>query len=113
MNRQIALAYGIAGLAVATALVVVVGSTAGLFGGPAPAPAPPLTAQAAPAPAAGSPVTPSPEAAGAPDLFTRAPSAPEVVYVDEPARPRRHGDDDHHEDDHHGRGRGDHEDDDD
>ena len=111
MNRQIALAYGIAGLAVATALVVVVGSTAGLFGGPAPAP--PLAAQVAPTPAVGPPVTRSPEFHGAPDLFARAPSDPEVVYVDEPVRPRRHDDDDHDEDDHHGRGRGDDEDDDD
>ena len=113
MNRQIALAYGIAGLAVATALVVVIGSTVGLFGGPAPAPTLPLTAQVAPTPAA-PPAASSPEVPGPPVPFAGA-SDPEVVYVDEPVRSRRHGDDDHDddEDDHHGHRRGDDEDDDD
>ncbi|MCB9735141.1 MAG: hypothetical protein H6745_21340 [Deltaproteobacteria bacterium] len=101
MNRSIALTYAVAGLAVAVALVAIVGATVGLFdtrtpftpGGPATAsldPAPALVASVAPIPADPALADPAAGDAGA-----------EIVYVDAPA-PRRHGDDDDHE--HEGRG---------
>jgi hypothetical protein len=110
MNRQIAFAYGIAGLAVAVAFIAVIGSTSGLFDRAAPdsasvsptvlAALPPASAgQAAPLPLAGPATSPS------------AP-AEEIVYVDAPARAGRHGE---HERKEHGerKGHDDHEEDDD
>ncbi|PKN57432.1 MAG: hypothetical protein CVU56_10550 [Deltaproteobacteria bacterium HGW-Deltaproteobacteria-14] len=109
MNRQIALAYAIAGLAVAVALIVIVGTTGGLFGGSDPAPE--VIAEAAPgaltaplAPSQPLPLPASPDGA-----------APEIVYVDAPAAGGRRGDDDddHERREHGGRGRKHHDDDDD
>lgn len=105
MNRSIALAYGITGLAVAAALVAIIGATTGLFAGDAPAP----TADAplsAPSPTA-APSGPSNVAAGQPVADEAlAPANPEIVYVDEPApgRARHHDDDDDDDDDRSARG---------
>lgn len=95
MNRTIALAYGITGLAVAAALVAVIGTTTGLIGGGAspvenvPAAAVPLTSPATP---------PAPPGAALPGV----PADAEVVYVDAPPAARRGGDHDDDDDDERG-----------
>jgi len=109
MNRQIALAYGVAGLAVAIAFVTVVATTVGFSDAAAP-----------PESAAASPIA-SVDPAALAD-FPSQRNAAEVVYVDEMGNPvdervaqasgRARGDDDdrweHEEDEddhdeHHGR----------
>ena len=110
MNKQIALAYAIAGVAVAIALVVTVGS----------AESPTLTAppELAPAQEADTPPEPRlrslegakpgtavvPEESATPDA--QSAEAPiEYVYVDQPAKERRAGHrDDDDDDDEHGEG---------
>lgn len=108
MNNQIALAYAIAGLAVAAALILIVGTSGGLFGGSASAPE--VVVEAAPN-ALTMPLTPS-----QPLPLPTSPdgAAPEIVYVDAPAAGGRGGDDDddHERREHEGRGRK-HDDDDD
>jgi hypothetical protein len=112
LNRTIALAYAITGLAVAAALVAIVGSTTGLFG-------------SEPSPPTESPTTSTPSAlvAGAPAASPASPvnaqpvldpSGAEIVYVDAPATPRRGDDDKGNDDDLDEKGhRGEREDDDD
>ncbi len=120
MNRTIALAYAITGLAVAAALVAIIGSTTGLFGtDPAPQTAESTTLSnpsapvAAGAPAAAMPLPATLPADLPPDPGNSQPvldpSGAEIVYVDAPASPRRDDDDDS---DKKG-GRGEREDDDD
>ena len=107
MNRSIALAYAITGLAVAAALVAIVGTTAGLFGSRDQAVSDPA-AQSLAAPADGRLVTatdlPTSPGAATPQATSPTLAAqPEVVYVDAPA-PRGDRDDrgrddrDRHED---------------
>ncbi len=96
MNRTIAFAYAITGLAVAAALVAIVGTTAGLFGA---ATEPTQTTLVAP-PVPASPEVPA--AASAPTALAPAPDpGTEIVYVDAPPS-RRDDDDDRgdHGDDH-------------
>lgn len=91
MNKQIALAYGITGLAVAAAFIAIVGSATDLFSDKATVPpseqAPTLAAESSTRPVEqlptiADPVSPEPE--------LRVPAAaPEIVYVDAPARARQ------------------------
>lgn len=97
MHKQIALAYAIAGLAVAAALLVVVGSTTGWFADQVATDAGPIEPATPPAPVP----APSPKpAATRPEPVIPATSRaieppPETIYVDEPApQKRRHHDDD-------------------
>ncbi len=103
MDRNIAIAYGVASFSLAVALVAVLGADAAE---PAPPDAPPVSAPPASPPVAAPPtaVAPAPE--------------PEVVYVDEKGRPlrdgagrRQHEEDEHEEDEHEGRRRRHHDDD--
>jgi len=108
LNRPIALAYGITGLAVAAALVAIIGSTAGLFGSrsdanvdvvssqasslsvaPKTTPVEVVTNVASNTPMAAAPIA---EAAVPPPSS----AAEEIVYVDVPAPTRRSDDDEHH-----------------
>lgn len=95
MNKQIALAYGIAGLAVAVALITVIDTNTGLFGRSdgqaAVTPAPEQTVEAVQVePAANVSSTMNADEALEPPV--------EVVYVDEPASARR-GERERYEDD--------------
>jgi len=101
MNRQVAFAYAIAGLAVAVALIAVVGSRVGLFETrssfqPAASEPPGVHAPHVPGDTPASSTAPSPGAVlvsnGAPITADGA----EIVYVDAPPR-ARHDDDDEHE----------------
>lgn len=117
MNRSIALAYGITGLAVAAALVVIVGVTTGLFRTDPPSPVADgavATQPAAPAPTA--PPLLMPEAAPAPGVPSAVGQDEQIVYVDAPPSTRRghHDDDDDDDDDDDrrgGRGHREHDDD--
>lgn len=99
MNRTIALAYGITGLAVAAALVAIIGSTTGLLGSGS-GPDSPTTAQSqvltASAEAAPTPRADRPEV--------------EILQVDAPptARGRDDDDDDDEHDDEHSEGHREH-----
>lgn len=106
MHKQIALAYAIAGLAVAAALLVVVGSTTGWFADQVATDAAPVEPAAPPAPSP----APSPKpAATRPEPVIPATSQAieppaETIYVDEPAPQKRsHHDDDDDDDDSHER----------
>jgi hypothetical protein len=100
MHKQIALAYAIAGLAVAAALLVVVGSTTGWFPDQIATDSGPIEPASPPAPAP----TPKPAATPLPPVIpatSQAVEPVETVYVDEPApQKRRHHDDDDDDDDH-------------
>jgi len=80
---MIALAYAITGVAVAAALVAIVGSTTGLFG---------ADTEPAPATLLAGPAIVQTEATHS-GIAVEVP-APEVVYVDAPAPGRGHADDD-------------------
>lgn len=118
MDRQLAIAYGVAALSVAVAIIAVLGSGAERLAAPDPL----VSAAPASAPAV---VAAAPALAPAPDPVL-GPVEPPVVYVDERGRPLRgdlaaRGDEDeeededdeeeeHEDDDHHHR-RGDRDDD--
>ena len=94
MHKQIALAYGIAGLAVAFALITVLGSSANLFAGE-------VTPAAGPTSMPASQPTLAPEPTWAPvpaeterGVDAAADMPVEYVYIDEPAPARRGHDDD-------------------
>lgn len=131
MNKHIAFAYAITGLAVAVVAVTTIGSSYGLLGkdaepGTTTAEQAPAAAEAAQRMVEGEP-PPQPQAPQlpvrevtvalppAPTPFERAEQPVEIVYVDEPAQ--RRGDDDDDDDDrqeHHRRkGHDKHQDDDD
>ncbi len=100
MPKQIALAYAIAGLAVAAALLVVLGSTVGLFQDKGATET--VATAPAPAPAALPVAAPTAKPAADPALTQPAAQPIEYVYVDEPAPRKRHhhdDDDDHEESD--------------
>ncbi|MFO0745289.1 MAG: hypothetical protein U1F43_06360 [Myxococcota bacterium] len=109
MNRSIAFAYAITGLAVAAALTAVIGSTTRLFGGGSP-PATAVATAASPAPTS-------------PALEPIAPSEPAITIIDPPvagSAERRRDDDrddrgdrdrDNRDRDDHGRGEREHDDD--
>lgn len=110
LNRTIALAYGITGLAVAAALVAIIGTTTGLLGSTPTTPTEMQLASGAPPAELAAPPTASPAAqAAAPGAAATsvapgaAAAAPEIVYVDAPpvAGAGRGEDDDR--DDHEGR----------
>ncbi len=118
MNKQIALAYGIAGLAVAVAAIVVIGTSVGLFGGRT------SDKGAEPGAEATAAVDGPMSRADAPPVQGRQPvngawpagaqpaaadGPVEVVYVDEPAAQRRRGDDERYEHEHGEHERGEHE----
>lgn len=112
MNKHIAFAYAITGLAVAVAAVTTIGSSYGLLGkdaerGTAAAEQAPAAAEATPRMVEGEPppqAPPLPVGSAtdapptAPTPFERAEQPVEVVYVDEPAQ-RREDDDDDDDDD--------------
>lgn len=112
MNNQIALAYAIAGLAVAAALILIVGTSGGLFAGSASAPE--VVVEAAPSAAPNALTMPLDPSQPLPLPTSPDGGAPEIVYVDAPAAGGRrgHDDDDHERREHEGRGRK-HDDDDD
>ncbi len=87
MNRTIALAYGITGLAVAAALVAIIGSTTGLLGSGSP-----TTAQSQVLTASTQGTAPTARA---------VPSEVEVIQVDAPPTAGRPDDDDDDDDDEH------------
>lgn len=98
MHKQIALAYSIAGLAVAVALLIVIGSSTGLFEDKSMHEATPVQPGA---PAAGPLPAPTPMPVPPPpphqDRTVAQPIEPpvEYVYVDEPlSKKRQHDDDD-------------------
>lgn len=109
MNRTIALAYGITGLAVAAALVAIIGSTTGLLGSGS-GPDSPTTPQSLVLTASAEGTAPTPRA---------DPLEVEILQVDAPPTAgRRDDDDDEHEHsegrrEHDGRGHDGREDDDD
>lgn len=101
MHKQIALAYAIAGLAVAAALLVVVGSTTGWFADQVATDAGPIEPASPPAPdpaPSSKPAAPRPEPV-IPATSQAIESPPETIYVDEPAPQKRshHDDDDDHD----------------
>jgi len=94
MNKQLAFAYGIAGLAVAVALIAVVASATDLLGPPTSA-LPPDPAEAASAPAPDPQADPGAWQTPEPDPRV---TTPEMVIRDE-APPRWRGDDDDDDED--------------
>lgn len=108
MNRSIALAYAITGLAVAAAIITIVGVTSGLFDAGSrtdpvaalatPAAAPSVAAPVGPAPAVAAAAVPETDPTGG--VAPAATVGPEVVTVEMPLgrkhqRPEhRHDDDD-------------------
>ncbi len=112
MNKQIAFAYGIAGLALAGAFITYITAPAeGFDTGAMPEQAQVSTLEP--------PIAATPEEVVVAQAAPQEALPPEYVYVDEPAAPRRHGDDDdrgeeRERDDDRGHGeRRDHDDDDD
>jgi hypothetical protein len=86
MNKQIAFAYGIAGLAVAAAFITyITAPTEGFDTGVMPEQAQVSTLE--------QPIA-APEGVVLAQAAPQEVLPPEYVYVDEPAAPRRHGDDD-------------------
>lgn len=105
MNKQLAIAYAIAGLAVAAALIAIVGSTTGMFSSPTAA----ATTAAPPVLVDPTPVLPVQQPA--PLIAPPSVAQPEVVYVDAPVRARHDDHDEDYKEEHEGRHRRENDDD--